>query len=185
MSVSRRRGTNPLRIMIVLAGLLLAASVACAGSVAAPDANDGGLGSQLPAPPALDTDRFDLPGVMVQYDSEPTFFTRESFEPFGRVPPFTMMEDGTVVYLDEGQRYDEQRVMAVSISEDERDALVQQVLDLGFERLASHDEQCEDSGRGASACLADASYTVLRVRQCLLSAISSRSRDTKESSSSF
>ena len=151
MSVTERIGTKPSWVATILVGLLVAASVACAGSSAAPD--------------SLDTDRFDLPGVVVQYDSEPTFSTgAESFQPFGRVPPFTMLEDGTLVYVDEGLRYDERRVMEVNLSERDADALLQQVLDLGFERLGNHADQCEDSGDGARACLADSSYTVLRVR---------------------
>ncbi len=150
MSLMERIGTKPSWAATILVGLLAAASVACAGSAGAPD--------------SLDTDRFDFPGVVVQYDSEPTFSTgAESFQPFGRVPPFTMLEDGTLVYVDEGRGYDE-RVMEVKLSENDADALLQQVLDLGFERLGNHAEQCEDSGGGATACLADASYTVLRVR---------------------
>ena len=151
MSVTERIGTKPSWVATILVGLLVVASVACAGSAAVSD--------------SLDTDRFDLPGVVVQYESEPTFSTgAESFQPFGRVPPFTMLEDGTLVYVDEGLRYDERRVMEVKLSENDKDALLQQVLDLGFERLGNHDEQCEDSGDGARACLADSSYTVLRVR---------------------
>ncbi len=151
MSVTKRIGTKPSWVATILVGLLVAASVACAGSAAAPD--------------SLDTDRFDLPGVVVQYESEPTFSTPESFEPFGRVPSFTMLEDGTIVYVDSGRRHDERRVMEVNLSEHDADALLQQVLDLGFERLGNHAEQCgEDSGDGVTACIADASYTVLRVR---------------------
>ena len=148
MSVTERIGTKPSWVATILVGLLVAASVACAGSAAPPD--------------SLDTDRFDFPGVVVQYDTEPTFSTAESFQPFGRVPPFTMLEDGTLVYVDEGRGYDE-RVMEVKLSENDADALLQQVLDLGFERLGNHADQCEDSGDGTRACLADGSYTVLRV----------------------
>ena len=134
MSLTERMGTKPSWAVAILVGLLAAASVACAGSAAVPD--------------PLDTDRFDLPGVVVQYDSEPTFSTPESLQPFGRVPPFTMLEDGTLVYVDEGRGYDE-RVMEVKLSENDADALLQQVLDLGFERLGNHADQCEDSGDGS------------------------------------
>ena len=75
-----------------------------------------------------------------------------------------MREDGTLIYVDDGRRFDERRVMEVRLSGDDADALVQQVLDLGFERLGNYAEQCEDLGDGTSVCIADASYTVLRVR---------------------
>ncbi len=172
MSVAERIGTKPSWAAAVLVGLLVAASVACAGSPAAPGDStvqpvvetDGDPGPQPTVDPALDTDQFDLPGVLVQYDYEPTHPPLESLQPFGRVPPFTMLEDGTLIYVDDGRRYDERRVMEVRLSRDDADALVQQVLDLGFERLGNHADQCEDSGDGTRACLADSSYTVLRVR---------------------
>ena len=75
-----------------------------------------------------------------------------------------MLEDGTLIYVDEGRRYNEQRVMEVRLSGDDADALVQQILDLGFERLGNYAEQCKDLDDGTSVCLADASYTVVRVR---------------------
>ena len=151
MNVMDRIGIKPSWAATILLGLLVVAFVACSGSAA------------TGAPP-LDTDPFDLPGILVQYDYEPTFSTPESLQSFGRVPPFTMLEDGTIIYVDEGRRYDERRVMEVRLSRYDADALVQQVLDLGFERLGNHAEQCEDLGNDSSVCIADASYTVLRVR---------------------
>ena len=172
MSVAERIGTKPSWAAAVLVGLLVAASVACAGSPAAPGDStvqpdvetDGSPEPQPTVDPTLDTDQFDLPGVLVQYDYEPTFSTQESRQPFGRVPPFTMLEDGTLIYVDDGRRYDERRVMEVRLSGDDADALIQQVLDLGFERLGNYAEQCEDLGDGAKQCITHASYTVLRVR---------------------
>ena len=151
MSVMERIGIKSSWAATILLVLSVAAFVACSGSA-------GTVALEL------DTDQFDIPGILVQYDYEPTFSTPESFQPFGRVPPFTMLEDGTTIYVDDGQRYDERRVMEVRLSQQEADALVQQVLDLGFERLGNHAEQCEDLGDDSSVCLADASYTVLRVR---------------------
>ena len=172
MSVTERIGTKPSWAAAILVALLVSTSVACGGSAAAPDDStvhpvvetDGDPEPQPTVAPALDTDQFDLPGILVQYDYEPTFSTPESFQPFGRVPPFTMLEDGTLIYLDDGRRYDERRVMEVHLSGYDADALVQQVLDLGFERLGNHAEQCENLDDGSSVCIADASYTVLRVR---------------------
>ena len=54
--------------------------------------------------------------------------------------------------------------MEVRLSGDDVEALVQQVLDLGFERLENYSEQCQNLDYGTGMCLADASYTVLRVR---------------------
>ncbi len=121
MSVKERPGTKPPWAAGILIGLLVAAFVACSTE------------PQPTATPAPDTDQFDLPDVLIQFDYEPTFSTPERFAPFGRVPPFTLLEDGTLIYLDEGGRYDEQRVMEVRLSGDDVEALVQQVLDL--ERL--------------------------------------------------
>ena len=172
MSVMERIGTKPSWAAAILVGLLVVASVACAGSPAAPGDStvqpvvetDGDPEPQPTVEPALDTDRFDLPGVLVQYDYEPTFSTPESHQLFGRVPPFTMLDDGTLIYVDDGRRYDERRVMEVRLSGDDADALVQQVLNLGFERLGNYAEQCEDLGDGTKVCIADASYTILRAR---------------------
>ena len=152
MSVKERPGTKPPWAAGILIGLLVAAFVAC------------GTEPQPTATPAPDTDQFDLPDVLIQFDYEPTFSTPERFAPFGRVPSFTLLEDGTLIYLDEGGRYDEQRVMEVRLSGDDVEALVQQVLDLGFERLENYSEQCQNLDDGTGMCLADASYTVLRVR---------------------
>ena len=152
MSVKERPGTKPPWAAGILIGLLVAAFVACSTE------------PQPTATPAPDTDQFDLPDVLIQFDYEPTFSTPERFAPFGRVPPFTLLEDGTLIYLDEGGRYDEQRVMEVRLSGDDVEALVQQVLDLGFERLKNYSEQCQNLDDGTGMCLADASYTVLRVR---------------------
>ena len=153
MSVKECPGTKPPWAAGILIGLLVAAFVACSTE------------PQPTATPAPDTDQFDLPDVLIQFDYEPTFSTPERFAPFGRVPPFTLLEDGTLIYLDEGGRYDEQRVMEVRLSGDDVEALVQQVLDLG--RLRAPGKLLRavpDLDDGTGMCLADASYTVLRVR---------------------
>ncbi len=144
MSVKERPGTKPPWAAGILIGLLVAAFVACSTE------------PQPTATPAPDTDQFDLPDVLIQFDYEPTFSTPERFAPFGRVPPFTLLEDGTLIYLDEGGQYDEQRVMEVRLSGDDVEALVQQVLDLGFERLENYSEQCQNLDDGTGMCLADA-----------------------------
>ena len=94
MSVMERIGTKPSWAAAILVGLLVVASVACAGSPAAPGDStvqpvvetDGDPEPQPTVEPALDTDRFDLPGVLVQYDYEPTFSTPERFAPLEEYP---------------------------------------------------------------------------------------------------
>ena len=74
------------------------------------------------------------------------------------------MDNGRLIYLDEGKRFDEQRIMEGDVSAEDAQALMQRVLDLGFERLRSYVDECQELGGGNSVCVADASYTILRVR---------------------
>ena len=109
--------------------------------------------------------QFDLPGVLIQEEVEPTFSPWPyAFHPYGRVPGFTLMDNGRLIYLDEGKRFDQQRIMEGDVSAEDAQALMQRVLDLGFERLRSYVDECQELGGGNSVCVADASYTILRVR---------------------
>ncbi len=102
--------------------------------------------------------------VVVQLDYEPTFSLPELFYEFGRVPPFTLLADGTVIYVDEGQTFEEQVVLQARLSPQETARFAQSVLETGFERLQSHTSDCKDLGDGTSECVADASFTILRSR---------------------
>jgi hypothetical protein len=125
----------------------------------------------VPAPieatPARASIRAPSSAILLQQDYEPTFFRPETSGAFGRFPPFTLLEDGTVLYIDEGQppTSRSQRAMRAQLSLEERDAVVRQVLDLGFERLQTYTDDCRAMpGADQQMCVDDASFTVLRVR---------------------
>ena len=102
--------------------------------------------------------------ILLQMDYEPTFSTPEVFHVFGRVPPFTLFADGTLIYPDEGQTFDDQQVMAATLTPEETLALVHQVFDLGFANLESYTDECMDLGNDIQTCVFDASFTILRAQ---------------------
>lgn len=76
---------------------------------------------------------------------------------WGDLPELTLLDDGTLIYRDE-------QAMAVRLTEAEAQALIQQVLDLGFERLESHTDRCQEVSDGTSACVMDAAISRIRLR---------------------
>ncbi|HSR33168.1 MAG TPA: hypothetical protein VLY63_21595 [Anaerolineae bacterium] len=103
--------------------------------------------------------------VLVQLDWEGGFAPPEVAVPFGRVPVFTLLADGRVFYVDWGDPMEpSQELVIAQLTPEERDALVQQILELGFERLESYLDQCQEQADGSSQCVADAGYSILRVR---------------------
>lgn len=110
----------------------------------------------VPAFSGLDADE-----ILIQLTYEPGFTLPEYRFPFGRTPYFTLLADGRVIYIDETKDY---RVMQAQLSQAEAAALLQKVLDMGFERLESHTDMCGKSADGSESCVADASTSVLRVR---------------------
>jgi hypothetical protein len=116
--------------------------------------------------PVLDSFRFLTPEVLIQLDWEGGFTLPEAAVPFGRVPAFTLLADGRVFYLDwddTAETFQEQLLVA-QLGQDEAEALLQRVLDLGFAGLESHLDFCMVLDDGTSTCVADAGYSVLRVR---------------------
>jgi hypothetical protein len=103
--------------------------------------------------------------ILLQQDYEPTFFRMEAMYEFGREPVFILYADGTLVYADEGDAYDQLRIMSVQLSPEETLALVQQVWDAGFQNLNSHTDFCFDGKSGEQMCVMDASFTILRAIQ--------------------
>lgn len=104
--------------------------------------------------------------VLVQLDWEGGFTPPEVAVPFGRVPAFTLLGDGRVLYLDWDDTAEilQEKLLIAQLSRDETGALLQQVLDMGFARLESHLDFCMALDDGTSQCVADAGYSILRVR---------------------
>ena len=96
-----------------------------------------------PASPPTPQTQFDLPGVLIQEEVEETAFLPYASHPYGRVPGFTLMDNGRLIYLDEGKRFDQGRIMEGDVSAEDAQALMQRVLDLGFERLRSYVDECQ------------------------------------------
>ncbi len=107
------------------------------------------------------TSGLDAGDILVQLDYEPGFMLPEYRYDFGRTPYFTLLADGTVIYVDQNQ---DGKVMQAQLSQEEAAALLQQIRDLGFADLESHTDMCGVSADGVETCIADMSTSVLRVR---------------------
>jgi hypothetical protein len=95
----------------------------------------------------------------LQLEIEPTFALPRWMVDFGRVPPLSLYSDGTVVYLHSVSDSLEQHVRTVKLTPTEKQALLDRVQHLGFDRLASRNP------KPAEPVIADAPYTVLHMER--------------------
>ena len=124
---------------------LLVALLACSAPASPPPGN---VAVPAPAKPA---------SIAVQLAYKGTFFIGP---PFSQVPPFTLLDDGTLILAEQGKP-----VTTARLSRGQIENVLADLDKLGFAKLESHPEHCKKVSNDRSLCVSDDSYTILRVIQ--------------------
>lgn len=168
-----RRNTLLLSLISILLLAMLAACAPASPQVAQPSSTPA-----QPEPPAEEPtqapaagedgpftvaflEQFKPDQVLIQLADEPTFTLPEWRFEFGRVPPFTLLADGRLIYLDENADF---TVMVAQLTPEQTVAMLNQVHAMGFNKLEDYTDMCMKDENGQDMCIADASYYLLRAR---------------------
>jgi hypothetical protein len=101
-----------------------------------------------------------MPAVtLLQLEYEPTFAAKWYSYPYARLPEFTLLSDGRLIYL--ADSWPDESLQIVQLSPQEKAALLQDILDLGIEELENYTDFCVPQADGTEQCIADAAYTIL------------------------
>ena len=140
-----------LRILILVTGLALLVA-ACGTATGSGDGSDGVV-EEIDFLDGLGAD-----DIVIQLDHEPGFTTPEYFQPFGRIPHFTLYGDGRVIYREASVANEEytERIVEAQMESGELRDFYGEIVALGALTLESWTDMCAPAGGEFEECIADA-----------------------------